>query len=388
MANVMSWSLAALLAVGLIGCGGEEQPDPALEVIDDGTEDFEKGKTALENNELKIAAGFFTEAATKCETNFEARLQLAIVNLRLGDVEGATAAASEALSVCPESAEALLVDGQAAYLKQDYARAVKDFNAVAQAKSLSKQLQSEALAARSVVEIAQKNVDAARITLFQAKRLNPLNASAWYHLGLISRDTYHFTEAALEQFQMAARLMGARDERAKKLSRDVIPALRTQLQQAAVAKPGVDRRDPGAAAKLIAEGDALRKKKRIRDAIKKYAEACKTDPLSDKAALPYAELLAANVPRDAKAAAETVSKALEAYRTVIDQNPSTQAYYLQAARLAYKYEQYMQCAAIMDRAISHDPENKQTLDLLVASLIKTGKTKQAEMWKAYRQGLK
>lgn len=387
MKKVMRWSLAALLAAGLIGCG-EEQPDPALEVIDDGSEDFSKGQTALANNELKIAAGFFADAVAKCETNFEARLQLALVDLKLGDVDGANAAAADALSVCPESAEARLVDGQAAYLKQDYARAVKDFNAVAQAKTLSKQLRSEALAARAVVEIAQKNVDAARITLFQAKHINPLNASAWYHLGLISRDTYHFTEAALEQFQMAARLMDARDERTKKLSRDVIPALRSQLQQAAKMKPGVERRDPGLAAKLIAEGDALRKRKRIRDAIKKYGEAFKADPLADKAALPYAELLSLNVPRDAKAAAETVAKALEAYRAVIDQNPSTQAYYLQAARLAYKYEQFIQCAAIMDRAISHDPENKQTLDLLVASLIKTGKAREAEMWKAYRQGLK
>ncbi|MGN0852013.1 MAG: tetratricopeptide repeat protein [Kiritimatiellia bacterium] len=387
MKNVMMWPLVALLAAGVAGCG-EDRPDPALEVVDDGTEDFEKGKTAFANNELKIAAGFFTDAAAKCETNFEARLQLALVNLRLGEVARANQAVAEALAICPESAEVRLVDGQVAYLMQDYARAVGDFNAVANAKTLPKRLQSEALAARAVVEIARQDVDAARITLFRAKRLDPLNAAAWYHLGLISRDTYHFTEAALEQFQMAARLMGARDERARRLSRDVIPALRAQLQQAAAAKSGADRRDPGTAAKLIAEGESLRKRKRIRDAIRKFAEALKADPLSDKAALPYAELLGANVPRDAKAAAETVAKALEAYRTVIDQNPSAQAYYLQAARLAYKHGQYMQCAAIMDRAISHDPENKQTLDLLVASLMKTGKTKQAEMWKAYRQGLK
>ena len=43
---------------------------------------------------------------------------------------------------------------------------------------------------------------------------------------------------------------------------------------------------------------------------------------------------------------------------------------------------------IMDRAVAHDPEKRATLDLLTASLLKAGKAKQAEAWKAYRAELK
>ena len=107
------------------------------------------------------------------------------------------------------------------------------------------------------------------------------------------------------------------------------------------------------------------------------------DPLSDAAALKVATLVALN---DKTAAG--VDKALQAYRTVIDQQPQKQANYLAAARLAYENKRWATAAAIMDRAIAHDPENRQTLDLLIASLQKAGKTKQAECWKAYRAEVK
>ena len=42
----------------------------------------------------------------------------------------------------------------------------------------------------------------------------------------------------------------------------------------------------------------------------------------------------------------------------------------------------------MDHAVAHDPENRTTLDLLIASLQKAGKGKLAEIWKAYRAEVK
>lgn len=376
---------SALLAAFVAGCGGDAGSSAD---VDDGAEDFAQAQVALANGETKIAARGFAEAARKCETNFEARLQLALANIKLGEVDGAVSAAAAARALRPDSAEALLVAGQAAYLKRDYDAAVDDFNAVVKDAQLLAALRSAALAARAVVEIGRQDVDAARITLFTAKRLDPRNAAAWYHLGCLSRDVYRFTEAALEQFEVAVRLMDARDERAERLSRTIIPALREQRQQEAAARPGAQSRNPGEAARLIAEGQKLQGRRRMRDAIAKYAAALKADPLSDVAALAYAELQKANLPKDRAAAAPLVEKVLAAYRVVIDENPSVQKHYLAAARLAYDHQLWMQAAAIMDRAISHDAENKQTLDLLVASLLKAGKTKQAGMWRDYRQNLK
>ena len=133
-------------------------------------------------------------------------LQRAIDKLELGEVDAADAAIQKALDLLPDSAEAQLVDGQVAYRKGDLARATKSFNAVASEKSLPAALRAEALVARAVTEIKQNDCDAARLTLFRALRLNRRNAAVWYHLGLLSRNNYHFDEVAVEQFEMAARL--------------------------------------------------------------------------------------------------------------------------------------------------------------------------------------
>lgn len=372
---------AVLLSAFVTGCG--DAPKAPELPPDDGSADFARGQAELEKQNLPAAAAAFESAARKNATNFEARVQVALVNLRLGEVDAADAAAADAIAVEPESAEARLVSAQAAYLKKDYRRALEAFDAVAAEKSLPAALRSDALVGRGVVEMAQNASDEARISFIRAMRANRRSAAAWYHLAVLARDVYRFNEAALEQFEMASRFSDPRDARAKKLSRDVLPALRKAIASASARKPGADKRDLAAAAKLLAEGEALQKKKMIRGAIKKYEAALKADPLSDAAALKVATLVALN---DKTAAG--VDKALGAYRTVIDQQPQKQANYLAAARLAYENKRWATAAAIMDRAIAHDPENRQTLDLLIASLQKAGKTKQAECWKAYRAEVK
>ena len=381
MKHLLPPTLVLLLAACLAGCG--DAPKAPEAPPDDGSADFARAKVELEKQDLPAAAAAFASAASKCETNLEARIQLALINLRLGEVEAANAAATNAVETCPESAEAHLVAGQAAYLKKDYRRAIDLFAKVAAEKSLPDAMRSDALVGRGVVELAQNASDAARISFLRAMRLSRRNPAAWYHLGVLSRDVYRFDEAALEQFEMAARFSNPNDARAVKISREVIPALRKAIVSAAASKPGVAKRDPAAAAKLLAEGEALQKKKAIRAAIKKYEAAFAADPLSDAAALKYATLVALN---DKTAAG--VDKALAAYRAVIDQRPEKQANYLAAARLAYENKRWATAAAIMDRAVSHDPENRQTLDLLIAALQKAGKTKQAEAWKAYRAEVK
>ena len=211
------------------------------------------------------------QAAAVVEESGEECLQRAIDKLsgEGKDIDAADAAAKKALELMPDSAEARLVDGQAAYMKKEYKRAIADFDAVVAEKSLPPALRAEALVSRAVVEIAQNEFDTARLTLFRALHLDHRNAAAWYHLGLLSRNTYQFDEAAVEQFEMAARLSAPGDPRTKKLSREVIPAIRASLAAAAASRPGAAKRDAGAAAKLIADAEALRKKRQIRDAMKK-----------------------------------------------------------------------------------------------------------------------
>lgn len=377
--------LAALAALAA-GCG--KSPDGDAAADDSGSANFARGEAALANNDLATASVEFAAAAQKCETNFEARINLAIIGLRLGNVDEAARAAAEAKTLCPDSAEALLVDGQAAYLQQDYPRAIADFNVVARESSLPAEMRSEALSSRAVVEIAMEDYDAARITLFNALRLNPKNAAAHYHLGYVYRDKYHFDDAALDRFTAAAGQMAAGDERAQKLRREVIPALLGKLQQETASSPGAKDRKPSEAAKLIAEGNDLRARKRITNAIKKFEAALKADPFSSEAALKYADLLSQNLPKGATERKKAAEKILGAYRVAIEGRPSNQSTYMKAAQLAYNCEMWSTAAMFMDRALSYSHENVKALDLLVASLRKAGKKKEAAMWDAYRKSLK
>ena len=323
------------------------------------------------------------EPAAVVEESGEEAIQRAIDKLSLGELDAAQDAAENALARLPDSAEARLVHGQVAYLKKDYKGAVADFNAVAAEKTLGKKLRAEALVSRAVVEIVQNDFDAARLTLFRALHLDRRNAAAWYHLGLLSRNTYRFDEAAVEQFEMAARLSDPKDPRTVRLSREIIPAVRASLVAAAASKPGAAKRDVGAAANLIAEAEALRKKKMIRAAIKKYEAAFAADPFSYPAARELAYLVSLNDKTTAG-----VDKALMAYRAAIDQRPALQDNYYAAAQLAYANKRWATAVAILNRAIAHDPENAKTLDLFIAALQKAGKGKQSEAWKAYRQELR
>lgn len=377
--------LAALAAMAA-GCG--KAPDGDVAADDSGGANFARGEAALANNDLATASVEFAAAAQKCETNFEARINLAIIGLRLGNVDGAAKAAAEARTLRPDSAEALLVDGQSAYLKQDYPRAIADFNVVAKTSALPAEMRSDALSSRAVVEIAMEDYDAARITLFTALRLNPKNPAAHYHLGYVYRDKYHFDAAALDRFTAAAGQMDAGDERTQKLRREVIPALLGKLQRETASRPGAKDRKPADAAKLVAEGNDLRAKKRITNAVKKYEAAMKADPFSSEAALKYADLLSQNLPKGATERKKAAEKILGAYRVAIDERPGNQTAYLKAAQLAYNCEMWSTAAMFMDRALAYSHENVKALDLLISSLRKAGKKKQAEMWNAYRQSLK
>jgi tetratricopeptide (TPR) repeat protein len=381
MFPIMVLSFLACLFAGC-GDGSGASPDvPAAE--DDGSDDVARGMAALSQQDATAAVAAFAAAAAKCPGNFEAQMQLAIVSTRLGDAAAATSAAARAVELRPDSAEALLVSGQAAYLRKDYAKAVVDFSAVTREKSLPADVRSEAWAGRGVVELARGLPDVAHISFIRARRLNRRNASAWYHLGMLSRDSFHYDAAAQEQFEMASRLLDARDPRAKKISRDILPALRRSIAASAAAKDGVARRDPAKAAKLLSEGRALQSKKMITAAMKKYEAAFAADPLSGPAALAFAKLKGANVRVDSD-----VDKALAAYRAASDVNPAAQATYVAAAQLAYKHKRWSTAVAVLEHAVAHDSDNVQTLDLLIAALRKAGKGAQAEGWQEYRKELR
>jgi Flp pilus assembly protein TadD len=366
----MKTSLICGLAVLLLaGCGK-----------DDGAVEFEKAEAVYAVRDFGAAALFYGAAAAKNPTNFEARVKQAVALMNRGELPQAQAAVDSALALRPDSGEAVFVDGQLAYLDKDYARAKSDFDAVANASALSPALRSQALAARAVMEIAAGAFARSRLTLWRAVRLDRRNSAAWYHLGHLSRDTYRFEDAAIEQFGMAARL--ADDPvRAKAITREVIPALRESLRSKMSAKPGAAKRDPGASAKLVAEAEALAGKDAGKSAAK-FAEAYAKDPLSYAAAYGHAKALAASAKTDRQ-----VQSALVAFQDAIDQRPNSQETYRVAALAALRRRYPMRAEKFLSQALAHDPENRRTLDLYVQTLRRLGKTAEAKLYGDYLKEL-
>ncbi len=347
---------------------------------DDGSADLAKGEAALNARDLKVAERHFVAAAVKNATNSVVHVRLAVLRLALGDVDGAVAAASAARTCDPDSAEALFVEGQAFYLKKDYGSARKNFALIAAARDLPAELRANALSAGAVVDILGNNVDAARIALWRAVRVDPKCAAAWYHLAYISRVTYDFVCAAQMQYAMAAGLLPASDERVAEITRKIQPALRDALTQRKAATVGVSKRDPALSAKLVAEAQALQAKD-AKKAAAKFLEAWEKDVFSFEAASGWARLASA------APTATGAEKVLEAYDAALSERPSNQALYLAAAQYALKAGKPIRAQRLLDQALAHDCTNKKALAQYVDVLKRNGKAKAAALYQAYLKEL-
>ena len=363
-------NILAVLALSVVaGCGP-----------DDGSADFEKAEAAYAARDLQTAVLCYGTAAEKNPTNFTARMKLALANVDLGEIDAAKAAIDSALAVDPASAEARLLDGNLAYLAKDYARAKKAFADISSAKQLPKEIRSKAMVSQAVLEITANMFDRARVSLWRAVRLDRRNAAAWYHLGYLSRDTYRFEDAALEQFQMASRLM-TDPVRVKTVMQDIIPTIRESLRAKIAGKPGAAARDPGAAAKLVTEGEGLVKRD-PKKAAAKFTEAYAKDPLSYAAAWNFAKAKDDSTKSDAD-----VARVLTAFQDAIDQRPNSQLTYRTAAQFALSRRRPIRAGKFLSQALAHDPEDKRTLGLYVQTLRRLGKTAEAKLYEAYLKEL-
>ena len=324
-------------------------------------------------------------AAPADVVDFDTLMRDGVAAVAQNDAAAATAAAAKALELQPQSAEARLLAGQAACLKDDYVQAREQFAAVIAEKSLPAALRAKAYVGKGTVEFLQHDADSARISFLHARLLDFNNEAALYYLGLIYRDVYRFYEAAEEHFRVFARMSKPDDARARKVNYEVVPELRRMLASIAAARPGASSGNATQAAALIQQAKALEDKKRISEAVKKYDAARKADPQSDVAALGYARLVKAT-----EKSKEGARKAIQAYCDVISLKPGVLSNYLEAARLAREYEPEfrIQAVEIMNRAVAHHPDKRIALDQLIAALQKTGNSKLASAWSEYRKDLR
>ena len=146
-------------------------------------------------------------------------------------------------------------------------------------------------------------------------------------------------------------------------------------------KPGASVRDPGGAAKLVTEGEALVKKD-PKKAAAKFTEAYGKDPLSYAAAWNYAKCKSASAKSDAE-----ISRVLTAFQDAIDQRPNSQMTYRTAAKFALDAKRPIRAEKFLSQALAHDPEDKTTLSMYVQTLRRLGKTASAKLFESYLKEL-
>ena len=335
----------ALLAAFAAGCGkkdaADESKSPSLEDADFDTL-MSRGADAVARNDASVAAD----------------------------------AAAKAVELNPESAEAKLLEGQAACLGKDYARARESFSLIIKERSLPPALRSKAFAGQGMVEFEQDDAELARISFLHALLLDPNNAAAHYYLARIYR-AEHFYEAALREFKRFSEITRNSkpdDARAKKVDSKDLPELESLIEAKLAKRFGSGGGNAGEAAKLIQEAKDLEGKKQYSEAAKKYAAARKADPRSYEAASGYARRLVK----------DTRQKVM-AYCDAIALNPDARDNYFEAAVLASNGGFKIQTVEILNHAIAHHPQDKNVLDLLCGALYKTGNNKMHNAWGEYRQ---
>ena len=294
------------------------------------------------------------------------------------DASVATDVAAKAVELNPESAEAKLLEGQAACLSRDYARARESFSLIIKERSLPPALRSKAFAGRGTVEFEQNDAELARASFLHALLLDPNNAAAHYYLARLYRSD-HFYEAARNEFKKYSEITRKSrpdDARARKVDSNDLPELESLIEAKLAERFGSSGGNAGEAAKLIQEAKALEGNKKFQEAANKYAAARKADPRSYEAVCGCARRLA----KDTK-------QKIMAYCDAIALNPDVRDNYIEAALLARDggKEFRIQTVEILNHAIAHHPQDKNVLGLLCGALYKTGNMKMHSVWDGYRQ---
>ena len=370
--NILAGAAFTAVLTVLAGCGGS-----------DGTSEFADGRRAYEIRDFRKAEKFFSKSLQLAPSNVEAMLYLALSKLALGELEPAREWAGKAAAADAKGADVKMLEAQIAWHLKDYGKAEKLYEAVALDGTLSAQERSLGWAGLGIVEMTLDNYHLARVAFLRAIRIDRRNASAWYHLGLLYRDGFGYSQAALEQFEIFVRLNPVADARAQRVQRTVIPELKETIARAAADRPGASKRNSASSAAEITKAEAAWKRGAWKNARTAYQEALAADPLSAPAALGLAKtILKLDSTRKGQ------EQALENYKLACSLRPGAVSAFIEAAALSSKLGLHAQAAEIYSRAVAANPSSLSAIDGLIRSLRKVGnRTKVAQAYQLYRDSL-
>ena len=348
---------------------------------DDGTQAFADGKAAFELNDLKKADRLLTESVKASSTNVETLVYLARTKLGLGELAAASEWIGKAGALAGGDTDVRLLSAQIAWHAKNYGLALRGFSGLAADPKLPAEVRSEGWSGVGIVEMTCNNRDLARIAFLRAIRLDRRNAAAWYHLGLLYRDSFGYLEAALENFNIYVRLDVQASPRVQKVQRAVIPELKDSIARAAADRPGASKRNSAASAAALTKAEEAWKKGNYKTARQSYQEALAADALSYPAAVGLAK---AWLKTDATKKGQT--NALEAYKKACVLRPGAVSTFLVTADLATRIGHNALAVELYSRAVAADPASCEALDGLIRSLRRVGgKGAVAQAYQKYRE---
>jgi len=347
----------------------------------DGSGDLAAGKAAHAVGDLAKAEKCFERSSRRAEGNPEPLARLAVVKLALGKLDEARRATEAAAALAPGDGDIALLDAQVSWHLKDYDRALRGFSAVAENPEFDAAMRSQGWSGIGVVEMSRENHHLSRIAFMRALRLDMRNLAARYNLGLLYRDGFGYSEAALEQFNFYVRLAPVADARVQKVQRSCIPELKEAIARAAADRPGASVRNSSACASLIAKAEEALAKKAYKTALLRYQEALKADALSYPAALGLAKTyLKADASRD------SLRKAFDSYKLACVLSPGSLPTFLAAGELATRLGFNAEAANLYSRALAASPSDIRALNGLIDALGRTGSgRKTAEDYRRYRE---
>ena len=374
-AALAAFALAAASAV-VCGCGPK-----------DGSKELAAGEAAYEARSFEKASRLFKKAVELAPASADAALWLARSELAQGDLAAAKRAVVRAQGLS-DDADVKMVAAQVAWHLKDYDAAAQGFLDLANDARLAPEVRAQAWAGLGVVEYTRERSHLARIAFLRALRLNFKDAAARYHLGLLYRDAFGYWEAALEQFQVFARLEEDASPRVQRVKLSFVPELQRKVAADAAARPGAAKRDSAAAAAALSRAAAAEKKGKTDSTRREYEAALKADPLSGPAALGLAECWAKTAPSKKKGGeANPLARALENYKLACKLQPSRVSTYLTAGALAARLGHHATAAECYSRAVAASPASFDALDGLIRALRKQGKPKTAQAYQLYRESI-
>jgi tetratricopeptide (TPR) repeat protein len=350
------------------------------DLYQEGTEAFAKG----EYNEAQIS---LVESLEHNPNDVNALLMLTRSYLMLGKIPLAVQTIEKALTIEPTALDVLQLGGQTGFYAAKYDLANKCYRTIcenAKSSSSDKAIGWVGLALVDIISMVDGKADIkrerARVNLYKAIRLDPRNASARYHLGVLYRD-FGYNEVALDQFELFLRLENQDRDRAEKVRSSIIPAVKESIASAR-SFAGSSKNDAVSSAKFMKQAIEAWNKSHYKTAKLRYNDAYNADKTNYRAAYGLAQAWEKTTPTKAG-----YVEAFKYCKIACTLRPTSKEMLLKSAMLAAKAGNSLGAVESYSRALCIGFNDATVVKSFVRELKNVGKKDIAGIYQDYLNSL-